>query len=97
MAERECTIKRLEDGDNVLTETAQLKEHTTDFYKNLFGSEEPSRIHLQDNFWSGMGLVDEVDKELLIKDFTLLELERAVKDMKPDSAPGPDGLSTLFF
>ena len=33
----ECTIKRLEDGEKVYTETEQLKKHVTEFYKTLFG------------------------------------------------------------
>jgi hypothetical protein len=41
--------------------------------------------------------LSESDKEFLIRPFSLAELELAVKEMKSNTAPGPDGFSTLFF
>jgi hypothetical protein len=52
---RKCMIKSLEDGDAIITETEQLKKHITDYYKMLFGSEDPSRIHLHNSFLSAEG------------------------------------------
>ncbi|RLN39154.1 hypothetical protein C2845_PM01G41450 [Panicum miliaceum] len=94
---RKCTIKSLEDGGEIISKTEQLKKLITDYYKQLFGSTEPTNIHLQDDIWSEQGGVSEEDNQNLIREFTMTELEQAVKEMKSDSAPGPDGFSTLFF
>jgi hypothetical protein len=44
-------ILSLEDGDNVITEIEDLKNHITSFYKNLFGSEPSPVVHLNEEAW----------------------------------------------
>ena len=68
----------------------------TNFYKVLFASEPDPRIKLGQNFWSGRGRLEEVDNQLLIRPFSMEELEAAVSDMKTNTAPGPDGFFTGF-
>ena len=85
---RICTIKQLEDGENLISETEQLKKFITDYYKSLFGSEQPSSIHLQSDIWADHGFVTADDNSELVKDFTMAELEHAVSEMKSDTALG---------
>ena len=85
---RKCTIKQLEDGENLISETEQLKKFITDYYKSLFGSEQPSSIHLQSDIWADHGFVTADDNSELVKDFTMAELEHAVSEMKSDTALG---------
>jgi hypothetical protein len=74
----------LEDRDNVISEIEDLKIHITSFYKNLFGSEP------------GQWVSDE-DNAFLIKPFSDEEIEFAIKDMKTNTAPGPDGFPVAFY
>jgi hypothetical protein len=39
-------IFQLEDGNNIIEGAAQLKQHITNYYKNLFGPPESSSIVL---------------------------------------------------
>jgi len=45
---RKTRIFQLEDGNNIISGDAQLKEHITTYYKNLFGSSTKSNIMLDE-------------------------------------------------
>lgn len=96
---RKCKteIKYLENNDEVISEVAELQEHITNFYKELFGSEPQSRLKLSPDFWGEVNRVSQRENEELIKPFISDELEVVVKGMRDGSALGPDGFSALFF
>ena len=52
---RKSKILSLEDGTGGLVEGKALKQHITDFYKQLFGKEEVANIHIQEHYggWRG--------------------------------------------
>jgi len=54
-------------------------------------------IHLSGEFWSDRRFASAEDNQWLIRPFTMAELEVAVKEMKVNTAPGPDDFSTNFF
>jgi hypothetical protein len=105
---RKCKteIKYLENNDEVISEVAELQEHITNFYKELFGSEPQSRLKLSLDFWGEVNRVSQRENEELIKPFISDELEVVVKGMRDGSALsqkkrdgsalGPDCFSTLF-
>jgi hypothetical protein len=74
-----------------------LKRYITDFYKKLFGSEPDPKIKLGNDFWRDRGRLVVEDNQWLTRPFTMAELEEAVRQMKTNIAPGPDGLSTSFY
>jgi hypothetical protein len=43
------------------------------------------------------GRLDSVQKENLIRPFTMEEVERALKEMRTETAPGPDGFLVVFY
>jgi hypothetical protein len=45
---RKTRIFQLEDGSNIITGDAQLKEHITGYYKNLFGPSETSHLMMDE-------------------------------------------------
>lgn len=67
------------------------------YYKNMFGSEATSNIHLRENFWANRGSLNEGEAQELVKPFTMEEIERALLDMDVNSAPGPDRLPAGFY
>lgn len=91
------TILTLEDERAEITDKEELKAHIYSFYKSLFGSPTPPRIHFSQNLWRENGRVDEQDNLELIKDFTLEEIESALKETKTNTASGPDGFSVTFY
>ena len=80
-----------------MTEKDELRRHITDYYKKLFGQEEPTNVHLHNGSWHEAQKITLEENEELTKPFSMEELEAVVKDMKNGTAPGPDGFSVEFF
>jgi hypothetical protein len=73
-------------------------EHIYGFYQGLMGAEgEPSRFSLAHNLWDEEHRISEGENRDLELTFTSEELDGVLSSMKPDSAPGPDGLPVVFF
>lgn len=71
--------------------------HITAYYKALFGLLELSNVHLHPQIWGSHGCLSEEDAASLIQPFTIEEIDKVVKSMKPNTAPGPDGSSVSFL
>lgn len=52
---------------------------------------------LKRNFWPTKLTLNELEQEELIKPFGLNEVKEVVMDLKTNSAPGPNGFSSIFF
>ena len=74
-----------------------MLEVATDFYKNLFGFESKHNICLGPSFWEENELVTQEDNDLLQKNFSEEEIKEAIFGSYAHGAPGPDGLSFLFY
>jgi hypothetical protein len=83
--------------DRVIEDKEELKAYISEFYKNLFGGGQEPRIQLSETFWTDRGRCGEEQNQWLVRPFTMIELEEAVKEMKSNTAPGPDGFSTSFL
>ena len=77
--------------------TKDMLEVATNFYKDLFGFELKPNIHLGDQVWAAKELVTEAENEILEKPFTEDENKEAIMGSYANGAPGPDGLSFLFY
>jgi hypothetical protein len=60
-------------------------------------SEEEKTLSLSPYLWVGDSLVSPQENDELMRSFTAEELDWILKDSKSDTAPGPDGLSVIFF
>ena len=67
------------------------------FYKDLFAREERVNINLDDNFWSESEKVSNEENELLVAPFSEEEIKEAIFSCYAEGAPGPDGLSFIFY
>lgn len=94
---RKMQIAMLESDGQEIIDTQQLKEHVTNYYKQLFGSAETANMHLDQNFWSSSQRLDQANNDQLVRPFSLEELDTTMKEMKNNTAPGPDGFSVEFF
>ena len=68
-----------------------------DFYKELFTKEENSGVRLGSSFWEDVDKVTPEENSSLIAPFTEAEIKEAVFSCYVEGAPGPDGLSFLFY
>lgn len=75
-----------------------LKEFET-FYSSLYDSNKPAQhtIHsfLNDHF--GLQQLTEQHRNLLDDDISAEEIKSAIKKMKTNKSPGPDGFQVEFF
>jgi hypothetical protein len=80
-----------------LEDNSDISTHTYSFYKELFTAAPHSGVALAVDFWPlGARVTDDENAELTLP-FLLEEVAPAVRDMKANSAPSPDGLPLSFF
>jgi hypothetical protein len=94
---RKTRIFQLEDGMDVITGDARLKEHITSYYKNLFGPPENNQISLDERQTDDITQVTTLENELLVDRFSENEIKAAVFQMDHNKAPGPDGFPSEFY
>jgi hypothetical protein len=66
-------------------------------YKELFKTELKLGINIATNFFSKREKVTDGENEILEAEFSEGEIKKAVFEAYPDGAPGPDGLSFMFY
>ena len=93
---RKKRIKVLEGPDGPLTETNEMLDLASDFYKNLFGYEESLDVSLDETFWSEEDKVTQAENLMLQSPFSE-EIKKAVFDSYSEGAPSPNGLSFLYL
>jgi hypothetical protein len=93
---RTNTINGLKyDNDLLHTEPAEIERIAIEYFAGLFTSSQPHAIDevVQEADWVVMqGMNDR-----LMSPFTHEEVRKALFQMHPSKAPGPDGMSALFF
>jgi hypothetical protein len=95
---RKCLIPQLITDVGEIDDQRALMEHIYGFYKGLMGTKgDPARFSLGVNLWEEEQHISEGENRELELTFTPEELDEVLASMKPDSAPGPDGLPVVFF
>lgn len=94
---RKYYIFSLQKGDQIISQFKDIQNHVYEYYKSLFGKETLIGVSLADNAWREKLRLSEEDREKLTRDFGMEELERVIKDIKSNTAPGPDGFPIGFF
>jgi hypothetical protein len=93
---RKKTITILESVNGEVRGQDAISVHIVDFYKGLFGHNEPCYMSLNPNFWPKEFCIPELDKIDLVKPFSMEEIREVVFDMKENSALGPNGYGVFF-
>ena len=94
---RKMHISMLEQNNRMFDTPDQLKAHIAEYYKKLFGRVELPDIRLESDMWPVDQRLSGDENEWLVRPFSLEELDFALKEMKNNTAPGPDGFSVEFF
>jgi hypothetical protein len=90
-------IHVLDGPDGPKTETDKMLKIATGYYKDLFKEEARPDIRLKPDFFSEEEKVRVDENNMLESRFSEEEIKEAVFSSYADGAPGPDGLSFMFY
>ena len=93
---RKNTIACLDCENGEVSGQREITQHIVDYYKGLFGHNNPCALELGSNFWPAKLTLSEEDNSHLIKSFSPEEIREVVMNMK-NSAPGPNGYGVVVF
>ena len=85
----------LDENGNWCDSTESIADVDVSYFENLYTTSHPSRISKLTRAIPTR--VTPKMNQSLIKQFTKEEVETALKQMHPTKAPGPDGMSAIFF
>jgi hypothetical protein len=94
---RKTTVHTIEGPDGAVDSTKEIIEVATQYYKNLFRFEPRPDIKLSEGFFTDEERLTEGEKDMLEKRFSEEEIKKAVFESYSDGAPGPDGISFMFY
>jgi hypothetical protein len=90
-------IHVLEGPEGAGSDTKGMLKIATNYYKDLFRLEDRPQIRLQDDFFYVDEHVTTIENFLLENSFFEEEIKEVVFSSYAEGAPGPDGLSFLFY
>lgn len=94
---RKASILSLEDDSRLITENEELREHITQYYKQLFRREVDASVHLAEDVWVDDERVSQQENQALCRPFSLKEIEAAIKRTETNTAPRPDGIPVQYY
>jgi hypothetical protein len=87
----------LEGNNKIIKDEAELKEHITSYYQNLFGPPEKNNFTMLESRVDDIPQVSEVENNILIAEFSKAEVKEAIFSMEHNKAWGPDGFPAEFY
>jgi hypothetical protein len=87
-----CTISALNIGTGLTTDANAILEAIYDFYRDLLRTAGSRNCGLAPATWLNRHRVSEEENAMLMVTFSESELDAIIREMKSDTAPGPDGL-----
>jgi hypothetical protein len=93
---RKKKIECLESPSDLVYDQKGMMRVAVDFYKNLFAQDPDPGLILAQDFWEE-DKVSRNENDLLIASFTESEIREAIFSCLCEGAPGPDGISFLFY
>lgn len=94
---RKSHIFSIQQGEEILNDPKEIQTHIYDYYRTLFGKEQMSGVHISKKAWESKLRLTQESKDWMVRPFTLEELDKVMKGMKTNSAPGPDGFPVGFY
>uniref|UniRef100_A0A2N9G3J3 Reverse transcriptase zinc-binding domain-containing protein n=1 Tax=Fagus sylvatica TaxID=28930 RepID=A0A2N9G3J3_FAGSY len=74
-----------------------MAEIAVNYFQTIFTSTRPTEEFVSSCLEGMEGLVTDEMNTALLEDFTEKEVTQALKQMYPTKAPGPDGMSAIFY
>uniref|UniRef100_A0A803SRZ4 Reverse transcriptase domain-containing protein n=1 Tax=Anolis carolinensis TaxID=28377 RepID=A0A803SRZ4_ANOCA len=95
---KDRTITEINSDGKRYTTEPEIAAHFNKFYSKLYAKDNIRKDKIGE-FLSNQKLpkITEKQRELLNKEITEIEIQKAINNMKSDRAPGPDGLNGLYY
>ena len=90
-------INELEDEEGIsTTKQEEMEEMAVSYFSNLFQDHPTEDL---DNLFANaeIPMITAEQARELERPFTAMEVTKAIKDMHPSKAPGPDGFHATFY
>lgn len=94
---RKKKIFQLEQDEGTIVGHDNLKLYISDYYKQLFGAREDSFVSMDEGRVDDIPHLGEAENEVLSAPFSEKEVFDAIRQMKNNKAPGPDGFPAEFY
>jgi hypothetical protein len=94
---RKKKIYQLEQEEGTIVGEENLKVYITEYYKTLFGEPVPNSVALDEERIDDIPQLSAEENILLIADFSMEEVRKAVFQMEHNKSRGPDGFPTEFY
>lgn len=83
--------------DNGMIKKRDIVDTLMKFFDRLLSSSKPSESDIQAAIMNICPVVNESMNNILCAPFKETEIRKALFEMHPSKAPGPDGFTALFF
>uniref|UniRef100_A0A803TK36 Reverse transcriptase domain-containing protein n=1 Tax=Anolis carolinensis TaxID=28377 RepID=A0A803TK36_ANOCA len=91
-------IDKIQDEDITYFDRKGIENQFVNYYKNLYSEDNiPKERVVQYLGEQDIKKLTETQREILNKKIEIEEIERAIKRLKANKAPGPDGLTTAYY
>jgi hypothetical protein len=94
---RKMTVCNMNGPKGIVETTKEILKVASNYYKDLFKYEARPDINIDEHFFSQEEKVSEEERETLETPFSEEEVRKAVFESYPEGAPGPNGLSFIFY
>jgi hypothetical protein len=90
-------ITSIKGPHGIVTKTSGILKVVATYYKDLFSWENRGAVTLDNQFWDNHEMVTYEENLELIAPFSEVEIKKVIFDSYAEGAPGPYGLSFLFY
>ncbi|KAM7296237.1 uncharacterized protein ISCGN_021417 [Ixodes scapularis] len=88
-------IKKLQVGENELTQQNEIEDALLHAYTNLLTGVEENQVHPRSE--EALPKISEAVRKHMNRKITTSEVKKAIKDLTPRKSPGIDGLGSSFY
>uniref|UniRef100_A0A803SS30 Reverse transcriptase domain-containing protein n=1 Tax=Anolis carolinensis TaxID=28377 RepID=A0A803SS30_ANOCA len=91
-------IDKIQEGNNTYLEWKEIENQFVTYYRKLYTEDNISREKVMQYLGrQNIKKISESQRECLNKKIEIEEIEKAIQRLPPNKAPGPDGLTSIYY